>query len=334
MDATLWIVLAVVLFALGAGGVAVAARGDTLPARLAYAGERMRRVASGEAAARSADGATAGQATLEAPEVIDLAVAPSGRGRSGSPPVASLHSLDAADPLREPLAAVERRLARLDDRLDGTDRGLRDEAASLRRSLDDLASAVAAIRSALAAEVAGLDARQSAALERIRAELAEVAGLRGSESEPPRADERRAECAGDLYARVARLESAIAQVTNPVLLPGESYAPPAEFLPESLAWENWKDVGERAFALADGFSSQRIYLSDGARTEVAGFVTTLRGVLTRIVYPNLAVDATPAQIDALRGALGTLAAELPAVRRSLEREYRAAVGEDGATGRR
>ncbi len=326
MDATLWIVLAVVLLVLGAGGAAVAVRGADLPGPLAFAGSRVRRVAGGVAAPRL-DGDAGAPGTLEASEVIDLDVAPSGRARSAVPPVATRFPLDAADALREPLAAFDRRLARLEERLDGTDRGVRDEAAALRRSLDELTTAVGAIRASLATEIAGLDARQSAALERIRTELAEAAVVRSNEPAPVRANERRAECAADLYARVARLESAIAQVTNPVLLPGEAYAPPAEFLPESLAWENWKDVGERAFALADGFSAQRIYLSDGARTEVAGFVTTLRGVLTRVVYPNLAVDATPAQLAALRGALATLAAELPSVRRALEQEYRTAGGD-------
>lgn len=330
MDATIWIVLAVVLFALGAGGVALAVRGDALPGRLAFAGNRVRRAAV--TATRAADGAAADSAALAASEVIDLPVTPAGRGRQGRSPVATLQSVDPSDALREPLAAVERRLARLDDRLDAIDRDHDGDAAALRRSLDDLVTAVGSIRATFAAEIAGLDARQSATLDRLRVELAEAATLRPGDAPPRRVNERRAECAANLYERVARLESALAQVTNPVLLPGEPYAPPAEFLPESLAWENWKDVGERAFALADGYSAQRIYLSDGARTEVAGFVTTLRGVLTRVVYPNLAVDATPNQVDALRGALGTLAAEFPAVRRALEREYRAASGDAESEG--
>ena len=41
-------------------------------------------------------------------------------------------------------------------------------------------------------------------------------------------------------------------MTNPILLPGEPYAPPAEFLPEALIWENWNEVGERAFSLCGG----------------------------------------------------------------------------------
>ncbi|MBA3415590.1 MAG: hypothetical protein H0U10_10240, partial [Chloroflexia bacterium] len=106
------------------------------------------------------------------------------------------------------------------------------------------------------------------------------------------------------------------------LLPGEAYAPPVEFLPEALAWENWKDVGERAFSLADAFSAQRLCLSDLARQELAAFITTLRGALTRAVYPNLVPDPTPEQLDALRSALGSLAAELPRVRRTLEAEFR------------
>ena len=133
---------------------------------------------------------------------------------------------------------------------------------------------------------------------------------------------RRPDVSADLYARLARLEAALAAVTNPILLPGEAYSPPAEFLPEALVWENWNEVGERAFSLADAYSAQRLHLSEETRGEIELFVTTLRTLLTRSVYPNLQPEPDAAQQAALRTALEEIAGEFPKVRQMLEREYR------------
>lgn len=324
MDGAIWVVLAVVLLAaLGSFGAVLAARG-ALPSGLAVAVPRIRRP---EAAGQPASVRAAGQdpAPLAAAQVIDLPVTPAGARRpvEASPASASIGWGDAAA-----VDDLSRRLSRLDERLEAVERERREDVSRLRRDVATLTETVEATRSLLLAEVAALAPRQEAVLDRLRSDLVAAGGAaRPAETDEPRALARRADSAADLYARVARFESALAQVTNPVLLPGEPYAPPAEFLPEALAWENWKDVGERAFALADGYSAQRLFLTDGARIEVAAFVTTLRGVLTRVVYPNLAVDAAGDQLDALRRALVTLAAELPTVRHALEREYRLATGE-------
>ncbi|MFN8592649.1 MAG: hypothetical protein U0031_14420 [Thermomicrobiales bacterium] len=132
---------------------------------------------------------------------------------------------------------------------------------------------------------------------------------------------RRLDVGADLYLRLARLEAAIAAVTNPMLLPGEPYVPPREFLPESLIWENWSDVGERAFALADGLSVNRLVLSAECRETLGTFVTTLRTRLTQEVYPNLQPEPTVAQQQALRAVLEQVARDLPFARTALEREY-------------
>ena len=208
--------------------------------------------------------------------------------------------------------------------------------------LDGLSRDTATAREEAVARQAAAEARQEAALERLRAHL--VTALAAHDAATAARDarlarlplaERQADAAAELYARLARLEAAVAAVTNPILLPGEPYVPPAEFLAEALAWENWKDVGERAFAFADHFNTQRLHLSEPTRNEVAAFVTTLRGLLTRSVYPNLRPDPTPAQLQALRAALDQLAAALPPVRDRLAGEYRARVddtaGEDPPT---
>jgi hypothetical protein len=88
-----------------------------------------------------------------------------------------------------------------------------------------------------------------------------------------------------------------------------------------LIWENWNEVGERAFALAETYSAQRLHLSGQTRSDVGAFVTTLRTLLTRSVYPNVQGEADTTHQAALRAALAEIAAELPKVRDLLETEY-------------
>jgi hypothetical protein len=76
--------------------------------------------------------------------------------------------------------------------------------------------------------------------------------------------------------------------------------------------------------MADTYSAQRLYLSEQARSDVGAFITALRLLLTRSIYPNLHTDLNAAQQDALREALDEIAAELPKVRSALDREYREA----------
>ncbi len=175
-------------------------------------------------------------------------------------------------------------------------------------------------RGELLAEAEAAGERRRAALEQLRSDLTSLLNRLAAESRSGAID-RRLEVSADLYARLARLESALSAVTNPILLPGETYEPPAELLTEALIWENWNEVGERAFALADAYSAHRLHLSDQTREEVGHFVTALRLLLTRSVYPNLQTDPDAAQQAALRMALEEIAAELPKVRAALDREY-------------
>jgi len=224
--------------------------------------------------------------------------------------------------------------AKLAERLDRIEERLASVERLLRLQLDAMREELRLGRDSMGSVIASVEARQVSAIERLRSDvMGQISGDGGSPSDGG-LQERRAEATMGLYAGVARLESALAQVTNPILLPGEAYAPPVEFLPEALAWENWKDVGERAFSLADAFSTQRLCFTDPTRQELAAFVTTLRGSLTRAIYPNLVPDPTPEQLDALRSALGALAAELPRVRRALETEFRSLSSAGEPTGTR
>jgi hypothetical protein len=218
------------------------------------------------------------------------------------------------DLIPNPVETLAARLDRFEERLDQIARAVDRHAAEIRQELWRA-------QSDRAQQVEVDDARRDVALERMRADLLATI-TRAAADGSSRPGSRRPDVSADLYARLARLEAALAAVTNPILLPGEVYSPPAEFLPEALVWENWNEVGERAFSLADAYSSQRLHLSDETRGEIEVFVTTLRALLTRSVYPNLQPEPDAAQQTALRSALEEIAGEFPKVRQRLEREYR------------
>jgi hypothetical protein len=228
--------------------------------------------------------------------------------RAGLPEPAGL------DLVPNPAETLAARLDRFEERLDQIARAVDRHAAEIGQELRRA-------RSERAHQVETEEARRDAAMERLRADL--LATLtRATADGSTRSGSRRPDVSVDLYARLARLEAALAAVTNPILLPGEAYAPPVEFLPEALVWENWNEVGERAFALAEAYSSQRLHLTEESRGDIEQFVTTLRTLLTRSVYPNLQPEPDAAQQAALRTALEEIAGEIPKVRQRLEREYR------------
>lgn len=165
--------------------------------------------------------------------------------------------------------------------------------------------------------------RQDASFDRLRSDVVSAIGAGTTRRVADRMMEREIDALAELYTRLARLQAALAAVTQPMLLPGEPYHPAAELLPESLVWENWKDVGERAFALADHFNAHRLVLPAPLAAELAAFITTLRGELTGAIYPNLRPDASTGQRQTLQGALSHLATDLPIVRERLELAYRA-----------
>jgi len=169
----------------------------------------------------------------------------------------------------------------------------------------------------------------------------ELGGLRVDLAELKRAlpamgpfGQRRGEALAELYGQLARVEAALGSVINPVLLPGEPIQLPDEFFPETLSWESWKEVGDRAFAFGDAFSQNRIALDAETATAVERFVATLRHALTGAVYPSVK-DAypTPQQLRGMRAALQEIITALPIVRQRLEASYRTLGWESGARSR-
>jgi hypothetical protein len=218
------------------------------------------------------------------------------------------------DLVPNPVETLVARLDRYEERLDQIARAVDRHAAEIGQELRR-------VRAERAQQAEADAARRDVALERLRADLLTTMTSVAADGSS-RSGGRRREVSADLYARLARLEAALAAVTNPILLPGEAYSPPVEFLPEALVWENWNEVGERAFSLADAYSAQRLHLSSETRGEIEIFVTTLRTLLTRSVYPNLQPEPDAAQQAALHAALEEIAAEFPKVRQKLEWEYR------------
>ncbi|HEU0116310.1 MAG TPA: hypothetical protein VFQ80_16595 [Thermomicrobiales bacterium] len=220
------------------------------------------------------------------------------------------------DEMRRAIAAQETWLARLDAQV-------ADLSRRFDRRIDELIDDIRVERTAAGQRQAAIDARQEAALERLRADM--LARLAQGAARPDgRIQERRAEVTAELYAALARLEAAFAAVTNPALLPGEAYAPPEMLQADALVWDNWKDVGERAFVLADAYSAQRLFLSAPTRQQVDRFVSSLRAALTGSIYANLQAPPTTVQARDVRTALEELAAAFPEIRAGLEWEFRAA----------
>lgn len=211
-----------------------------------------------------------------------------------------------------PLEPFGSQLERLDTRLTELTQSIdRHEAAIfalLRQSMTDLAQRAAAD-----------DARSDFAVERLRADV--LAALASTKAEADRT--RRKDVCAELYVTLARFEAALSAVSNPVLLPGEAYAIPDELPASALVWENWNDVGERVFVLADTFNAQRLHLSPQARADLGQFLTKLRTLLTGTIYLNLQTNVGSSQDLALRKALQEIARGLREARESLEREYEA-----------
>ncbi|MGH2557704.1 MAG: hypothetical protein ACRDJH_01460 [Thermomicrobiales bacterium] len=165
-----------------------------------------------------------------------------------------------------------------------------------------------------------LDAELAQLREGIGAALNAMAARQDAGSDPLTA--RRREAIADLDRKLAKLEANVLAVTNPVLLPGERFVAPAEFPHEALRWETWKEVGDAAFAFADTFNQNRIYLDDSLCRDLAAFVVALRERLTVSIYPNLQPKPSESGLRALRDALERLGDDIPATRARLEQAFR------------
>ncbi|MGI8483541.1 MAG: hypothetical protein ACR2OU_04685 [Thermomicrobiales bacterium] len=170
------------------------------------------------------------------------------------------------------------------------------------------------------------DDRRQREVDRLEQELATIRLTMGTYGE------RRGEALADFYGHLARVEVAMSAVVNPMLLPGESLTLPPEMLQETLVWNNWSDVGERAFAFGNVFNQNRFVLEPETADQIEAFIVTLRQVLTRDVYPAVrGGHPSAAQIAQMRSGLESIVHDLPIVRRLLENAYRLTSGSGIAT---
>ena len=225
---------------------------------------------------------------------------------------------------RGAVAEIEAELGRLRE-------GLRSSAhehdTQLVRLRDRYAEVDGQTAQALERALGELRMHQEAELGRLReavgAAMAAIAARQPAPSDG--AGGRRAEAIAELTRKLARLETAFGSATNPVLLPGENFALPETLPAETLKWEHWKEVGDAAFAFAETFSQERVYLDDATCREVSAFIRGLREEMTGTISPNLlAKPGLPAEESraALRAGLEHLGHEIPAARERLERAYR------------
>lgn len=168
------------------------------------------------------------------------------------------------------------------------------------------------------------DAELTRLREAIGAAMAALA-VRTATPEQQALAARKTEAIAGLYRRLARLDTTFVSVTNPVLLPGEPFTLPAELMPETLKWESWKDFGDAAFAFAEAFNQDRIYLDDATCRDLVALVGSLREAMTATIYPSLLAksptDAAETK-ETLRAALDQIGRDLREARGRLERAFR------------
>ncbi len=141
---------------------------------------------------------------------------------------------------------------------------------------------------------------------------------------------RRSEAISELYSRLARTDAALATVVNPMLLPGEPLRVPETLFDDTLVWENWADVGERAYEFGEAFNQNRLLLAEDTAARIEEFIRTLREALTDSIYPVVRHNApTPAQKAQLRSGLVRAVESIAPIRRELEEAYRAATADTG-----
>lgn len=133
---------------------------------------------------------------------------------------------------------------------------------------------------------------------------------------------RRNDAVRDLYQKLAQIEVALGAVVNPMLLPGEPIKVPEALYDETLQWENWGDVADRAFAFGEAFSKNRVLLDPALAERVEQFIASFRESLTGTVYPIVQADeATPQQRKSIRAGIVSVVEGITPIRREFEQTW-------------
>jgi hypothetical protein len=183
--------------------------------------------------------------------------------------------------------------------------------------IEQATTEVPQVSAAIEQEIASLREGSRTEIERLQVTIESVRQRAGAWGE------RRGQALSDLYGSLARVESALAAVIHPMLLPGEPLSLPTEIPDEAMDWDSWGDVGERAYAFGNVFNENRLVLDRDTADEIEAFIALLRQALTGSVYPAVRVARPNAdQVARMRSGLEAIVAELPVVRRTVETAYR------------
>lgn len=133
---------------------------------------------------------------------------------------------------------------------------------------------------------------------------------------------RRNDAIRDLYQKLAQIDVALGAVVNPMLLPGEPVSVPETLYEDTMEWDNWGDVADKAFAFGEAFSKNRVLLDQDLAQRIEKFISTFRESLTGTVYPIVqGTNITAAQKEKMRAGIVTVVDGITPIRRELESDW-------------
>jgi hypothetical protein len=145
----------------------------------------------------------------------------------------------------------------------------------------------------LRADIHGSLTAVSTDLEQVRDQLTVAAASQASQPQAtivpdlPRPDPERSGAITELYGALSNLDTAFLAVSQPTLLPGESWDEDAALPAEAFDWQSWNDVGAAAYQFAEVFSRRRIQVDPVTRDHLNKTISSIRRILTTQLYPAL-----------------------------------------------
>ncbi|MCO5214980.1 MAG: hypothetical protein M9953_03065 [Thermomicrobiales bacterium] len=178
-----------------------------------------------------------------------------------------------------------------------------------------------------------VDARVQSAEQETRDRIAKIRrDLNASRVSDSPYSVRRNDAVSDLYQKLAQLDVAIGAVVNPMLLPGEQVSVPESLYDDTLIWDNWGDVADRAYAFGESFSQSRYLLDPELALRVETFIATFRTNLTTTVYPVVQDEhRSSQQRQQMRIGIVTVVDEIRPLRREFEQTWLNGTHLDGFT---
>lgn len=168
-----------------------------------------------------------------------------------------------------------------------------------------------------------IDARVQSSESDTRARIAKI---RREINQTRKADSpysvRRNDAIRDLYQKLAQIDVALGAVVNPMLLPGEPVSVPETLYEDTLVWDNWGDVADRAYAFGEAFSKNRVLLDPALAGRIEQFIASFREALTGTVYPIVqSSNPTAKQKTQMRAGIVVVVDGITPIRREFEQTW-------------